>query len=453
MKGRQWRHFCVEWPHMVAGLFGPTGWRQPPPPAPTSTVRLVAMGNPTSAEDGGERSDGSEAEGDSVRYQDGPLVHDPAYRQLFGNAFVEDAVLRMFCQAAKLNELLFGDNKADTEITSQTEAEEMAQLARVLVDSIQVLLGAVHNTKLHRLAHHLLEELQRCGNLWEGDTSINESNHLSVKAMFRRSTRSGPSLMLQMLRAAETQSDVLRTFEAAERDAEREADVIASAQEAARAALDGVEDQDLETTRQLHESRRGVRVSLATMAERPGLAELTNVLSVPPDSTGVMANTIVKRAVFEWGASGVSQYVRGAVNFRGGPWYSHIRYRAYGGETRWGMVNVVLRAVAGVERTCGVVQCMRPAAPREGCVLTEFGCQRLAWDFAAPTDEWPRLEAVQYSSILRLEQVHVDWQDLVGRHGIFAMPSNQPRTAEERRASRYFTNVFYPWTSRPQRFV
>lgn len=72
---------------MVAGLFGPTGWRQPPPPAPTSTVRLEAMGNPTSADDGGERSDGSEAEGDSVRYRDGPLVHDPAYRQLFWQRF------------------------------------------------------------------------------------------------------------------------------------------------------------------------------------------------------------------------------------------------------------------------------------------------------------------------------------------------------------------------------
>lgn len=53
------------------------------------------------------------------------------------------------------------------------------------------------------------------------------------------------------------------------------------------------------------------------------------------------------------------------------------------------------------------------------------------------------------ANICRLEQVHVDWQDLTDRLGIDAMPSAMPDTAEERRRTRFFTNVFYPWTSRP----
>lgn len=70
-----------------------------------------------------------------------------------------------------------------------------------------------------------------------------------------------------------------------------------------------------------------------------------------------------------------------------------------------------------------------------------------------PDDEWPRLEAVELSAVLRLEQVHIDWRDLVGKHDLLAMPSTQPRTAEERRATRFFTNAFYPWTTRAQRYV
>lgn len=437
---------------MVAGLIGPAGWREPPSLLTSSRTTLRSLGRPV--EPDGTVMDASE-EGAAGRANRAGLLFDgPDYRKLFGNAFVEDAVLRMMCQAAQLNGLWFGDNQANPEVTTEAEAKRMAQLARELVDTIQVLLGEVHNTKLHRFAHHLLQELRNVGNLWEGDTSLNESAHASLKAMFRRTNRVGRSLMLQILWAAETQTDVLKAFNEEERADDRDADLSAAAQEVAAAAAGGdVGEQDDDTTQQLRTSKRGVTVSLAAVAERPGLAGLANALGVPPTSTALMVNTIIKHAVFEWGAPSERQHVRGSVKFRGAPWFSHIRYKDAEGETQWGMVKVVLRAVAGVRRPCVVVQCLRRADAHRGCVLTKFGCQRLEWDFVSPDDEWPRLEAVELSAVLRLEQVHIDWRDLVGRHDLLAMPSTQPRTAEERRATRFFTNAFYPWTTRAQRYV
>lgn len=140
------------------------------------------MGRPVKRD--GTVSDASEEGAAGRANRAGLLFDDPDYRELFGNAFVEDAVLRMMCQAAQLIGLLFGDNLANPEVTTEAEAKRMAQLARELVDTIQVLLAEVHNTKLHRPAHHLLQELRNVGNLWEGDTSLNESAHASQKAMF-----------------------------------------------------------------------------------------------------------------------------------------------------------------------------------------------------------------------------------------------------------------------------
>lgn len=314
--------------------------------------------------------------------REGLLFDDPTYRELFGHAFVEDAVLRMMCQAEKLNNLFFGDKKADPEVTTDGEAKAIAQLARDLVDTIQVLLGERHSTNLHRLAYHLLAELQKVGNLWEGDTSVNESAHSSIKAMFRHTNRVGRSLMMQVLRAVETQTDVLQPFEEEERDAHREAGLSAVAQGVAAAAVnapvDGAEEQEYEATEQLKAFKRGVTVSLATVEKRPGLARLAAALGVPPTSTALMVNTIVKHAVFECGALSVRQQVRGTVTFRGTPWFSFIRYKCADGRTQWGMVKVVLRAVAGARRSCVVVPCMRRAEAHRACDLTEFGCQRLA---------------------------------------------------------------------------
>lgn len=115
--------------------------------------------------------------GDAARC---PITMDPFYRQQFGAAFLEDAVLRIFFEAAKLKGLFFRNNMAQLELTSETQAKEMANLARRLVNSIKILLEPVHTTKLNRLAQHLLMEITNRGNMWGGGTSANESRRSSL---------------------------------------------------------------------------------------------------------------------------------------------------------------------------------------------------------------------------------------------------------------------------------
>ncbi|KAK1862479.1 hypothetical protein I4F81_005047 [Pyropia yezoensis] len=378
----------------------------------------------------------------------GLLVRHPMYRSLFGNVFLEDAVLRMFCQTAKLSGLLFGDNQAHPEVTSEADIKAIMTVAEDLNKYIQVLLGPVATTKLHRLLHHLGDELRNRGNLWEGDTSENESRHAAIKQMFRRSSKSGDTLLLQMLKAEETQSEVLHEMEKVERREAR--DVSGGCLPPDDQRFNG---EEAELVDLLRVNQRGVAVALTSVAARSGLAALAAVLGVAEESTLFVANTIKHLAFFEWGANRAKQQIRGSDSFRGSPWYSHIRYRGAHNETRWGLVRVVIREAAGVVRPCVVVQRFRQTDARPGCVLSEFGCQRLRWDFASSSDEWPRIDVVDVASILRLEQIHPDWMDSVDRHGVHAMPSIAPKTAEERRLAKFFTNAFYAWTTRPLKVI
>ncbi len=320
----------------------------------------------------------------------------------------------------------------------------MADVAKMLGDMIQVLLGPVHTTKLHRLMYHVHEELTRRGNLWEGDTSENESLHPAGKMMYRRTNKHGPSLMLQLLRAEETKSEVLDRLDRAERDADKDARATAGVDDD---AAGGAAEADPRV------GARGVRVSAAAVAAQPGLAALPACLEVGMDGTLAVANTTQIKATFEWGARAMVQNVRGTNDFRAAPWHSHIRFVGADGEVLWGLVRVVLRGVDGGACQRVVVQCLRKETPRNGCVLTAFGCQRLAWDFASWDDDWPKLAVVETSAILRLEQIHSDWWDLGRRLGVRAVPSTVPDTSDERHRARFFTNVFYPWTSRSLRLA
>lgn len=164
-----------------------------------------------------------------------------------------------------------------------------------------------------------------------------------------------------------------------------------------------------------------------------------------------VANSIKISASLEWTSDEVSQYVRCAASFNGQPWYSHICYQDTDGverTCRWGQVWIVLRRVAGQHRDAVVMWRMRDSTPRTGCVLTQYECRRRAWMFGGPTCSWPKLEVMLLHKIVRVEQEHPDFADHAGRHGVGAMPSTAPVTSAERWRDRFFTNEFYPWTSR-----
>jgi len=158
--------------------------------------------------------------------------------------------------------------------------------------------------------------------------------------------------------------------------------------------------------------------------------------------------TVRIMARFEWGAPAIIQHLRATDSFFGRPWHSFVRYVGNDGLAHWGRLRLVLRSVGAVRRSCVLLQCMRRAAHRHRCDLERYGCTRLAWDFSMTDDDYPALEIVEATNLLRAEDVQVDWEDLSDRLGLRATPADQESSPTERRAARYFVNVFFPWTSR-----
>lgn len=255
--------------------------------------------------------------------------------------------------------------------------------------------------------------------------------------------------MLQMLRAGGTQRAVLRSYERAERLADGDAEQASALDFAAQDNREPTEEQEARAEL-LRTNIRGVHVSIASIAEGAGLSGLAAALRMPVHASAVMTNTIVLHAVFECGAKGTVLHVRGAEISREAPWYSFIRYRAGDGSMRLGhgARRLSCRGWCALPLFCGAVHAAVDRAPRLRAF--EYCVHPPAWEFDAADDEWPRLETVEKSNFVCLEQVHVDWHDMSWRHGQFATPTLIVATATKRRATRFFTSVFFPWTTRAQ---
>lgn len=447
MTGRSWRHFAAHWPHIIAGLIGPA-----------DPERLVALAAPRQPGAGDEDA-GCDDYDDLGPEEDDEEAHQPipagisigagsAYHARFGDMPVEDAVQDMFGQAAKLGGLFMGDNKGDTVNTTASEVTEMADCARKLGRSAQLLLGPVHTSKLHRLMRHLRSELELRGNLWEGDTSHNESRHKICKRMYQRSNKRGPTLALQMMRGEQAQTEVLRGISDSSNDDEDESEDEERVEERNAVTDSHAEDVLAVPLKTLHLSTRRVRVPLESLCGLSGLSDLAHLLELDVSQTVTVAKTLKFYSQFEWGAVPRIQFLRATMSFNKAPWFDHVRYKGDDGTVRWGEARLVLRQVGDLQRHCVVIKRMRVIAARPGCVLTAHGCQRLAWDFLTPESLWPAVEVVDVNRLLRLEHISPDWQDLADRCGMRVMPSKQTISREENHAARFFVNAFYPWTSR-----
>ena len=410
---------------------------------------------------------------------DESLAFSDDYGDHFYGMPVHDAYLKMFCQAARVGGMLFGDNLANPNVITEAAVSDIDEAAKVLgVDFIQTLYGHVNTTKLHRLVQHLGDELRNRGNLWEGDTSVNEKLHRSCKRMFKRSNKRGPGVALQMMCCEEAQSAVIRElcdadedvsasvsggrYAARRRDDERAAVVISagagsgSTGDAGDGALEGatggdgaasaggsnsVQDRPMQTW-QLSITGRAQRVAVGDLRRVPALANLDAVLGMADDEYVTQHSKMRIMARFEWGAPSALQNLRAADSVFGKAWYSFIRYKDIGGGLCWGRMRLVLRSMDGKPRSCVVVQRMRRAESRPGCVLTSYGCVRLAWDFENDGATHPALDLVNADRILRAEDVQVYWYDLGDRLGLRATPSSKTNSTAERRLARYFTTVF-----------
>lgn len=198
----------------------------------------------------------------------------------------------------------------------------------------------------------------------------------------------------------------------------------------------------------LPRSHRGRRLAVMGAQSMRGMAGLGELLGVDPGCSLVVSLSFALFYTFEWGAPSVVRTACATESFLGKPRYDHILYTDQSGQRRLGLVRLVVRMLDGAVDDFVVVWCMDEVSSIPDCALTRSGCRRMAWRFATPDAEWPDLDRVPLERVLRLEHTVVDLQDLGDRRGLGAVPSNTPDTDVERRAVRFFTNNFYPFTSR-----
>lgn len=538
LKGRQWRHGVVVWAFMVAGLIGrrlpastdpcfvslrrrrrhgtrSAASRHRPSVATASTPAAGLpnddeyetnsdMDSESSGGHGGGfamSADGTDdtMSGGEERVEDVPLQGAPeeseAYKELFGERPMHEAVLHVVCLAARLMGKLCGDNQADD--ARLTEAEMMA-LQREAYDFVcryvAVLFGPINTTKMHGLAFHLMDELLNRGNLVEADTSVNESLHRLIKAMIENTNKQTTSFAVQMLRCEQTLAHIVaedaddkmraaagllpvvrdpaarptvgafgaqdlphapshRQIDESEHScasSENDADDEAGEGEERPTKRARVDARIVRRRRRLRVRVRGRRVLVSQLlAEDDGrLQQLGSVLGVSDQQYLLVANSQRFEAVLGWQTARLDQHIRAAKDLYRKPWYDFIVYRDadYPGEPQIGLARLIVRAVDGKRRDAIIVQRMCLAETRPGCVLTDFGCQRLKWDINSQTG-FPNLTAVKLIDVQRLEHVVPDFEDLCERHGLRGTPTTVPDTPRERQLQRYFTNIFFPWTS------
>jgi len=312
------------------------------------------------------------------------------------------------------------------------------------VEYLDLLFGPMHTSKAHRLANHLLAALLGNGNLWEGDTSENEALHGPCKKMYARTNKRGPSMVLQMMRAAETQAEVLRELKEINDSDDDGGDGLY------RLLEDTVDDGEvgLDPVATSWRSHRGLRMTIADAERAPGMARLGMVLGKDAKCPMVVSTSFTFNCTFEWGAPSEVQTACATEAYMGKQRYDFVWYYDESGRRQLGWVRLVVRTLGGVAADLAVVRRLVGVASTPACSLTWAGCKRMAWLFHHPDDDWPALARVPLTSVLRVEHVVPDFEDLSERHGLRAVPSNTPDTAAERHAQRFFTNHFYPFTSR-----
>jgi len=451
MTGRLWRHGLAMMPHLVAGACGPA--EQSPLVHTDAAPTLVGGNRRPSFLDREELDDGHGPDGVALHAAEevlrdpevSDIVSSDKYKRMFGALPLHRAVLDVFCRMAALGGRLMGDKVRDTTRTSEQSMRALAEEARVFViDYVDLLFGPAHTTKAHRLANHLLAALLNVGNLWEGDTSENEALHGPCKRMYARTNKRGPTIVLQMMRASETQCQVLRELQDLEAEDDDFEDMLYGMLDEA-VSSGGVAN---EPTSALPRSRRGLRVLVTEVEQWSGMAGLASLLGVAATCHVVVSPSFTFYCTFEWGADAVVQTACATESYLGRPRYDHIWYTDVSGNMRLGWVRLVVRMIGGVADDFVVVRCMEQVPSLPGCPLTRSGCRRMAWSFATPDAEWPALARVPLAFVLRVEHVVPDFEDLGDRHGLRAVPSNTSDTAAERHAQRFFTNCFYPFTSR-----
>jgi len=308
-------------------------------------------------------------------------------------------------------------------ITGAEEVEVAERAQQWVVAFYQPLLGPSHTTKLHRLAAHLLDEFRLRGNLYDGNTGFNEKQHKAIKLAYKATNKRRDQFVEQLL---VNQQVVALLLDEEERQA-----AAATAAEATSSASTG------RRRRPLHFPARSTARQLECQRNLPGLCTL---LQVEASTTLFHCDSIYYGSPSAPRRGRVARTIRAAPSFHGSPWYEWLQYHGTDGTKHYGQAALVVQSWTS-RRARMVVRRAGEAPPREGCVLTDYECQRLRW-VVPPDGNAVHLDVVEVTSIVGWVAVEHDWEDVCGRHGLLVMPSEVPSTAAELRAARFFVNAF-----------
>jgi len=391
---------------------------------------------------------------------------EASYKAAFGDMPYHVAVTTLFVKYAQLLARLTRHHHCRAPMTV-AGAEEVGALAKEFVLGYMVpILGKWFSTKVHKLLAHVVEAIKEHGALTNGDTGSNEALHGQDKRRYNRTSGNDDAFRTQMLRVGQGSLEIRARLakEAAQFDDWFEDAGTRDAGDGALvggdAAPDGCSNPPLAGVRCAVGSalgnaqrpaipRRAAAVAVDQLAERRGLVSVADALGVPSGGTLVhVSNSLTFAPRMSCCAGGHPlQHLRATPMYRGLPWYDGVAFRLSddgSAVVRYGMARAIIRAVGGKVREEVVVSEMRICESTPGCPLVGAGCTRLCWSME-PGADWPSLRSVPFSSVLRLEHIVRDFDQVTQSHGVAATPRTIRDNAANRRSARFHVNVFFPW--------
>jgi len=140
-----------------------------------------------------------------------------AYHAAFGDTPMDVAVTAMFAEYAMLYGRIsnhVGASSAPPMTLSRAESISK-QASMFVTDYVNPILGPIYSTKMHKLLRHVLDAIRMHGNLRNGNTGGNETEHKMDKGFYNCTNKGHGSFTEQLVRRSQGTRAVLTANEAA----------------------------------------------------------------------------------------------------------------------------------------------------------------------------------------------------------------------------------------------
>lgn len=272
------------------------------------------------------------------------------------------AVSLCICELVALTNALFNARRYGRGI-SLSEATVLGKKAHEwVVDMFQPVLGPKHNTKLHRLSAHLLDEFRLRGNLSDGNCALNESLHKAVKAAYKNTNKRREQFIEQLIVNEQVHTMLQRDNDGSEASEDQEDHDSGS--DASTVCAKRMQKRSRRPRR-----RYSKKQSVNQLARSRSLPRLADALNCDGDALVLPRSTMHYGDASLRGRGCYKYNIRASPNFHGSPWMDWLRYRGQDGQPRVGQAALVVGNRAGTwERL--VVRRAVPAPSQRDCVLT-----------------------------------------------------------------------------------